>query len=108
MIINDNILLLIEKSPSDVLQGLALRVKTRRLEKNLTQKSFAAGAGMPLPTYRRFESSGEISLRGLVQLAFALDRVDELEKLFETPIYNSISEMVNIDKRKKRKRGSTG
>ena len=82
--INDNILSLIDKTPDLLMSGIAQRVKQRRLEKGWTQKMLAAKAGLSLPSYRRFESSGEISVRSLVMLAFALDMTDEFETLFSS------------------------
>jgi len=75
--INNNILSFINRTPDSLMSGVAQRVKQRRLEKGWTQKILAAKAGVSLPSYRRFESSGEISLRSLVMLAFALDMTDE-------------------------------
>lgn len=87
------------------MSGVAQRVKQRRLEKGWTQKILAAKAGVSLPSYRRFESSGEISLRSLVMLAFALDMTDEFETLFGSKTYQSINDIVNIGQAKQRKRG---
>ena len=105
-IINDNILSLIEKTPDLIMSGIARRVKQRRLEKEWTQKMLATKAGLSLPSYRRFESSGEISLRSLVMLAFALDMTDEFEALFNGKIYQSIDDILNAERRKQRKRGN--
>lgn len=104
--INDNILSLIEKTPDLIMSGIARRVKQRRLEKEWTQKMLATKAGLSLPSYRRFESSGEISLRSLVMLAFALDMTDEFEALFNGKIYQSIDDILNAERRKQRKRGN--
>ncbi|NLI36409.1 MAG: helix-turn-helix transcriptional regulator [Bacteroidales bacterium] len=104
--INDNILSLIEKTPDLIMSGIARRVKQRRLEKEWTQKMLATKAGLSLPSYRRFESSGEISLRSLVMLAFALDMTDEFEALFNSKIYQSIDDILNAEQRKQRKRGN--
>src|SRR5574344_571040 len=81
MDITDNILSLIDKTPDSLMSGIAERVKQRRLEKGWTQKMLAAKAGLSLASYRRFESLGEIPLRSLVMLAFALDMTDEFETL---------------------------
>ena len=104
--INDNILSLIEKTPDLIMSSIARRVKQRRLEKEWTQKMLATKAGLSLPSYRRFESSGEISLRSLVMLAFALDMTDEFEALFNGKIYQSIDDILNAERRKQRKRGN--
>ena len=87
------------------MSGIAQRVKQRRLEKGWTQKMLAAKAGLSLPSYRRFESSGEISVRSLVMLAFALDMTDEFETLFSSKTYQSKDGIVKSEKTKQRKRG---
>ena len=103
--VNDNILSLIDKTPNLIMSGIAQRVKQRRLEKGWTQKMLAAKAGLSLPSYRRFESSGEISMRSLVMLAFALDMTDEFETLFSSKTYQSIDDIVKSEQTKQRKRG---
>ena len=103
--VNDNILSLIDRTPDLLMSGIAQRVKQRRLEKGWTQKMLAAKAGLSLPSYRRFESSGEISVRSLVMLAFALDMTDEFETLFSSKTYQSIDDIVKSEQTKQRKRG---
>ena len=78
----NNILLLNVANPSDIALQIAARVKARRLELNLTQEGLASRAGVKFATYRRFEQTGEISLRGLLQVAFALICLDEFNDLF--------------------------
>ena len=104
--INNNILSLINKTPDLLISDIAQRVKQRRLEKGWTQKTLAAKAGLSLPSYRRFESSGEISLRSLVMLAFALDMTDEFEALFNSKTYQSIDDIIKAEQPKQRKRGN--
>ena len=52
-------------TPDDVAKQIAARVKARRLELNLTQEGIATRAGLKFATYRRFEQTGEISLKAL-------------------------------------------
>lgn len=104
--VNDNILSLIGKTPDSLLTGIAERIKQRRLEKGWTQKMLAAKAGVSLPSYRRFESSGEISLRSLVMLAFALDMTDDFETLFSSKRYQSIDDILQAGQAKQRVRGN--
>ncbi len=104
--VNDNILSLIGKTPDSLLTGIAERIKQRRLEKGWTQKMLAAKAGVSLPSYRRFESSGEISLRSLVMLAFALDMTDDFETLFSSKRYQSIDDILQAGHAKQRVRGN--
>ena len=102
---NNNILSLINKTPGSLMAGVAGRVKQRRLEKGWTQKTLAAKAGVTMPSYRRFETTGEISLRSLVMLAFALDMTDEFEALFIGKAYQSIDDILKANGSKQRKRG---
>ncbi|GHT87464.1 hypothetical protein FACS189474_0300 [Bacteroidia bacterium] len=104
MEINDNILSLIRKTPDTILNSIAQRVKARRLESEQTQKGLARKAGIPLPTYRRFERTGEISLHNLLMLGVALEMTDEFDRLFSQKIYNSMDDLLRVDG-KKRKRG---
>lgn len=91
-----------ERGADFTLKTIAANVRARRLEQNITQKAFAAKVGMPLPTYRRFETSGEISLRKLVAIADALDSADELERLFTKRHYSSLEEVLKQGKPRKR------
>lgn len=84
------ILSLINKTPDSLMSGIAQRVKQRRLEKGWTQNMLATKAGGVLASYRRFETSGEISLRSLVMLAFALEMTDEFENLFSRRKFRSV------------------
>ncbi|MEA4983717.1 MAG: helix-turn-helix transcriptional regulator [Paludibacter sp.] len=101
---NDNILSLISHSPQEMMTGIATRVKERRLELRYTQRELAIRAGLPLPTYRRFERSGEIALRGLVMLGIALDATNEFSTLFSSKSYASIDDLL-LSTGKKAQRG---
>jgi transcriptional regulator with XRE-family HTH domain len=103
--INDNILSLINRTPDSLMRGIAERVKQRRLENGWTQKMLAAKSGVSMPSYRRFESTGEISLRSLVMLAFALDMTDGFEALFIGKAYQSIDDILKDEQPTQRKRG---
>ncbi|MBW9278297.1 helix-turn-helix domain-containing protein [Bacteroides fragilis] len=100
------ILSLINKTPDSLMSGIAQRVKQRRLEKGWTQNMLATKAGVSLASYRRFETSGEISLRSLVMLAFALEMTDEFENLFSRKAYQSLDDILKAEQPKQRKRGN--
>ncbi len=91
-------------SPLEVAHKLAARVKARRLELNLTQEGLALRAGLKFATYRRFEQTGAISLRGLLQVAFALDALADFDVLFVRRQYATLDEALN-EVEVKRKRG---
>ena len=100
----NNILSFISNSPNEVSTQLATRVKARRLELNLTQEGLATRAGIKFATYRRFEQTGEISLRGLIQIAFALNTLSEFDNLFAQKQYQSLDDVLN-EQKANRKRG---
>jgi len=83
---------------------IADRVKHRRLELNLTQEGLALRAGVKFSTYRRFEQSGEISLRGLLQVGFALNCLDDFGGLFAQREYQSLDQVLS-EQGVNRKRG---
>lgn len=91
----NNIMLFNISTPDGVAKQIATRVKARRLELNLTQEGMATRAGLKFATYRRFEQTGEISLKGLLQIGFALNALSEFDALFAQKQYQSIDDVLN-------------
>lgn len=91
----NNIILFNLSTPDDVAKQISARVKARRLELNLTQEGIAARAGLKFATYRRFEQTGEISLKGLLQIGFALNALSEFDALFAQKQYQSLDDVLN-------------
>ncbi|MGN0348709.1 MAG: hypothetical protein ACI4DR_04150 [Roseburia sp.] len=58
--------------------------------RKLTQKELSAKAGVSLGSRKRFEQSGEISLRSFTKLAIALEVEGEPEALFCKVPFDSI------------------
>ena len=104
---NNNILSVVRNrnaATSEVMKAVAGNVRTMRLAHNISQKEFASRVGIALPTYRRFESTGEISLSRLVEIAKFFDLAGDFKNLFTKREYSSIEEV--ISERKPRKRAS--
>lgn len=97
---------IINKSPDVIIRDIASRVKDRRLERNLTQKAFAKRAGIGYDAYRKFETTGEITLRNLVLCAIVLDMTEDFLGLFSGKSFQSIDELLEKKETKKRQRGS--
>lgn len=91
----NNILTFNISTPAEVAARIAARVKARRLELDLTQEGLALRAGVKFATYRRFEQTGEISLRGLLQIGFALNSLSDFDGLFEQKQYQSLEDVMN-------------
>lgn len=100
----NNILAFTMSTPAQVAMQIAMRVKSRRLELDLTQKGLAERAGIKFATYRRFEQTGEISLTGLLQIGFALNALSDFDVLFSQKQYQSIDDVL-VDSIVTRKRG---
>ncbi len=84
---------------------LAERVKTLRLGKNLTRKTFAARAGVNVASLIRFENMGKASLELVLKVAYALNRLDEFDKLLQPPPARSIDELESRSTKPTPKRG---
>lgn len=104
MAVINNILSFDTISPKGKAKALAERIKTRRLEMNLTQEGLSARSGLPLATYRHFERTGKISLDGLLKIAYALDALNDFDRLFESHKYSTLDEALEAGNNN-RKRG---
>lgn len=69
-------------APDEITSGIAARARARRLALNLTQEGLARRSGVSLPSLKRFERTGQISLESLLKLALVLDCLSEFETLF--------------------------
>ena len=87
------------------MQRMAENLKARRLEKKLSTKSLSAMSGVPASTIQRFELKHSISLESYVKLAKALGYTEEVMQLLSEPKYDTMKELLEINKNKTRKRG---
>lgn len=92
-------------SVSDVQGDLAKRLRNARLAANLTQQGLAERAGVSLGSLKRFEREGEVSLKNLVKLAFALRLEGDFEKIFQPREEASLDTLLEQTLSKTRQRG---
>lgn len=93
-------------TPESIIQTLKDNFKNRRLSLNLTQEGLANKSGVSLGSLKRFESSGQISLKSLLKLAVILDCLGDflhIAQKKEQPI-NSIDELLEQNKSPKKQR----
>ena len=86
---------------------LAQHVKARRLAVGLTQQGLADRSGVKLPTLRKFEQKGVISLESFLKLLMVLgglERVLEAVKP-EQAEFSSIDEVLEETRKKMPQRG---
>lgn len=81
------------KTKEELFHQLVGRCREMRLRQNLTQAEVAARAGIPLPTYRRFEQAGDLSLARFVGVLHALNQVEGLEQLLQPPPVRDLCEL---------------
>jgi len=74
----------IDKNPTDILKELAQRTRTLRKEHKMSQSELAQRANVSLGSYKRFETSGHISLDSLLKIAFILRKLNDFETVFQS------------------------
>ena len=92
-------------TPEEVMNGLALRFRKRRLEKGISRPSLQRLSGVPAPTIARFENTSKISLESFVKMVMVLGYSDELEKILSETKYRTMQEMEEIKRNRRRQRG---
>ena len=97
--------LLVLRSPVDLSEELAERVRRLRLDRNWTRATLAERAGVTVASLRRFETTGNSSLELLLKVAHALDRLHELDSLFRPAQARSMAELEQRTAHPERKRG---
>jgi len=96
------------QTPSSIMQGLKERFKQTRLSFELTQEGLSRKSGVSLGSIKRFESSGEISLKSLLKLALVLECLDDFTSIAspKSPVVSSIDELIkNSTKNSNAQRG---
>ena len=86
------------KTPGEIQLDMAEKIRSIRKRKGLSQEKLAKKSGVSLGSLKRFESSGEISLRSLIKISIALGIDDELIHIFENVPFSSIEEIIRLQK----------
>ena len=71
--------------PHDIMLQCAERVRVLRIEQNMPQTELAERTGVAVGTIKRFERTGEIQFRTLLEIALVLGRLDDFADLFRKP-----------------------
>ena len=79
----------------DINMRLTQRIRTRRKEAKISQTELALRSGVSLGSVKRFENSGEISLKSLLRIAVILGYETDFDKLFERKNYQTLDEIIN-------------
>lgn len=90
-------------SPTAIQRALAGRARDARLALGLKQATLSSAAGVTLATLRRFEQTGEISLKYLLRICNALGRLDDFDRLLLAPAAATMAELeARVQKRRRR------
>ena len=73
--------------------NLVNRFVQRRKEMKITQRELSKRTMVSYASIRRFETTGEISLKSLLKLADALDYLEDFEKLFKRKTLTNLEEL---------------
>ena len=92
-------------TPNEMEKLLAERFKVLRLQAGLKRTTLAQRAGVTVASLKRFESSGQVSLKNLLRLAHTVDRLPEFSGLFAPPQAVSLAELRGQDQGKIARRG---
>ena len=79
----------------------------RRVAVGLTQAGLATRAGVKLPTLRKFEQTGFISLESFLKISMVLGSLENIVAATKviTTEFSTIDDVLNADKKPKRKNG---
>jgi transcriptional regulator with XRE-family HTH domain len=94
-------------SPSKAQLKIAENIRARRLSMELTQEGLAERSGVPLPTLRKFEQKGAISLESFLKILMVVGELEELINILKPskPVFNSIDDVLKGTDGVSRKRG---
>lgn len=99
-------------SPSMAQLKIAEQIRAKRLEMNLTQEGLAERSGVALPTLRKFEQKGMISLESFVKLLLVVSGIETIIEALQPSktVFASIDDVLkdnnttyNIRKRGRKK-----
>ncbi len=81
----------------DIQQKLALAVRAKRKQSKLSRNALAEKSTVPASTIKKFETTGQISLRQFILLWQCVDSLESLLKLSEEAPHqpSSIDEVLN-------------
>ena len=82
-------------SVQEAQEEIRKQVKALRKAEGWTQAELSKRSGVPLATLRKFEQTGQISLKGLLKILMVLGKLGEISQALkiEEPVYKTLSEI---------------
>ena len=93
------------KSTLEVAKDIAKKAKAKRLSLNMSQKTLSKNSGVSLASLKKFEQTGQISLKSLLKIALILNELEPFDNLFkeDEKLPATLDEL--LMEKKSRKRG---
>lgn len=92
-------------TPFEMATHIAVRLRAKRLDLNLSQKTLAERSGVSYGVLKKFEHTSQISLESLLKLAIALGSMEEFKDLFPIHSPEATLTLDELMKDNSRKRG---
>jgi len=94
-------------TPAKAQKILAGNARAQRLRMELTQEGLSNRSGVPLPTLRKFEQKGSISLESFLKLQMVLGGLEGILEATQTKetVFSSIDDVLESDNISPRQRG---
>lgn len=89
--------------PDEIVKLLGERLRKERLAQQMTQAELAARAGIGVNTLSNLEAGRNTAFEGVVRVAMALGRREELEALFK-PKLESLDDILRYENSAQRQR----
>lgn len=76
-----------------VTKDLVDRFKMRRKESRFTQKELSQRSGVSYGSIRRFESTGDISLKSLLRISSAIGCLEDFDEIYNHTIIKELKDL---------------
>lgn len=86
------------ETTEEIDKNIAGRLRNIRRRRCISQEKLSEMSGVSYGSIKRFESTGQISLKSLTKIATSLGVVNELRSLFTDVPYRNIQEVINEGK----------
>ena len=83
------------ETPEEINRGIADKINNIRKRRKLSQLALSELSGVSYGSIKRFEATGDISLKSLTRIAIALNIADDLKSIFSDIEYASLQEVIN-------------
>jgi len=87
--------------PGDIQTDLAKQLKSKRAWMKHSRAQAAKLSGVPTPTIRRFEDTGEISLRQLLMLCNVYGDLSAFKKVFPSEEARTMDDLIKLRRHSK-------